>query len=177
MLNNVIIEENSPERFQAQVFEYTLGIVLSVLTAVTVMAGVFNLQDGDGKGAFMCLLLAIILGGIFLYFVGVRRMTFDRAENRIYLTTRTLIREKIQDIPLSEVERLYFRRGSNGHVVDVEPGEAYRRKWIYEIGLVMKDGQERELYNIAGTHVYELGNTLLAWFEPHDALTGNTKAN
>ncbi len=177
MLQNLAIEENSPERFQAQVFEYTMGIVFAVLFAVTVMAGVFNFQDGSFKGAFMCFLLGIILGGIFLYFVGVRRITIDRPENKVYLTTRTLIREKIQDIPLSEVERLYFRRNSNGHVVDVEPGEPYRRKWIYGIGLVMKDGRERELYNIAGKHVYDLGNTLLAWFNGDDALTVSPKAN
>lgn len=177
MLSKVIIEENSPERFQAQVFEYTMAVVLAVLTTVTVMAGVFNIQDGNGTGAVLCFLIGIVLGGIFLYFVGVRRMTIDRLENRIHLTTRTPIREKTQDIPLSEVERLYFRRNSNGHVVDVEPGEAYRRKWIYGIGLIMKDGQERELYNIAGTHVHTLGNTLFAWFEAHDALTGGPEAD
>lgn len=171
MLKNVVIEENSPNRFQVQVFENTLALILSLMVSGLLIAAYFNFRTADGEGVLLCLLIALVLAGVFAYFVGVRRLTIDRDANTVHMTTRTLIREKVQSLPLSEVSAVFFRRNSEGHVVDVPPDEDHKHRWIYGFGFVMKDGAEHAFYNLKGRHVYDTGRALQAWIETHAVLT------
>ncbi len=165
MFQNLRIEDTTSDRFQAQIFEHMLALILVILGVGLIMAGILNIYGGDIGTGSLCLVIAALLAGGFLYFVGVRRITIGVQDDRILMTTRTVLRDKKLDLTLSEVSHVRFSRSASGHIVDVPPGEPYKAKWIYTIGFTLHEGTDHLFYDLKGKHVYDLGLVLLAWLE------------
>ena len=171
MLKNVVIEEDSSNRFQAQVFETSMASIIAFLFIATIFGGVVNLGNGDTAGGIMCFLIGAVLAGVFGYFVGIRRITIDLDADLVYLTFRSLLRKRQQEFPLSDVTEYKFTRSSEGQIVEVEPGEALENRWGYCLQMTTRDGTDHDLYAMRGQHVLHLGHRLRHWLDEHHVLT------
>jgi len=165
------VEENTPDRLQLQFFDATMGFVFFVMGGVGGMAGVFNLQRGNLIEGIGAILLAQFFLATPLAFMGVKRLTIDRAQNKMWLTNRAVLRYSQDEFLLSDIEGLALvdqTTGTSGPK-DLGIGEEFvaKRNAYYVIEARFADREPHVLYSRSGISVYRAGQVILTWWQQY----------
>lgn len=167
-LKPIHIEENTPDRLQLQLFDTTMGFVFFVMGGVGGMAGVFNLQGGNLIEGIGAILLAQFFVAIPLVFMGVKRLTIDSTQNKMWLTNRALLRFSQEEFHLSDIKELALvdqTTGTSGPK-DLGIGEEFvaQRNAYYTIEARFVDREPHVLFSRSGMSTYRAGQVILAWW-------------
>ena len=170
-LKPIHIEENTPDRLQVQFFDTTMGFVFFVVGSVGGTAGVFNLQAGNLLEGLGAIVLSIFFLGFPLAFMGVKRITIDQTQNKMWLTNRAFLRYSQEEFRLCDIENLVLvdqTTGTSGPK-DLALGEEFvaQRNAYYTIEARFADREPHTLYSRSGTSTFRAGQVILAWWQDY----------